>query len=203
MICKFLDKNIKYDGSQLRSLYAFREHQILGNSLVSWIGPCDVAKEFMVDGEDLNANEKICGDLMLHFILERFETSLVAMVAIQRLMSSIALDVLKDLSQNQEMSQKLFRSGDDLYLNTSKFKNTELNIKNELPKLSISIATVSPVSGLVHFAMNVTNIGTPVKTLSLQDLECDPNEFVKEYFHIFGNEMQSLSEATQKVHWVK
>ncbi|MGZ3782751.1 MAG: DUF366 family protein, partial [Pseudobdellovibrionaceae bacterium] len=44
----------------------------------------------------------------------------------------------------------------------------------------ISIATKSPVSVMVHFAMNITNKGTPVKTLSLQDLKLEPKNVAED-----------------------
>lgn len=178
-----------YDGSQLRSLFAYRNYNILGDSIVGWVGPCQVNPEFMVDGEDLNAGEKICGEEMLHFIFENFDMNLLAGVAVQRLMTSIALDVIREMSPNTSTAQALQRRGDDIF-----FENQ---------KLSISIATVSPLSALIHFALNVSNKGTPVSTLSLEDLQCDPKDFTTEFFKRIEQEMNEIKKATQKVHWVK
>ena len=166
---KFLDNvTMEYDGSQLSSLYAYRNYNLLGDSVISWVGPCNVKPEFMVDGEDLNAGEKICGLKMLHFILEKFDTSLLAAVAIQRLMTVMAIETLQELKKDKNEVFHLSRDGDDIFFGDQ--------------KLSISIATVSPVSALIHFAMNVNNEGTTVKTLALDDLKVDVTAFYKLFF---------------------
>ncbi|MCB9026134.1 MAG: DUF366 family protein [Bdellovibrionaceae bacterium] len=69
----------------------------LGDSLLSWVGSCQVKVEYMVDGEDLNQGAKICGNKMLHFIWEKFNTPLSTAVAVQRLVSSLDLDTLREL----------------------------------------------------------------------------------------------------------
>jgi hypothetical protein len=90
----FIDKKIKYDGTQLRSLFAYLEYGVLGNSVVSFIGPCDVSFDHMVDGEDLLAQSPICGSEMLHFIAEIFDEKLSTAVSLQRLFASIVKDYI-------------------------------------------------------------------------------------------------------------
>lgn len=186
---KVLEDSFKYDGSQLRSLFAYRTYHLLGNSLICWQGPCDVSPENMVDGEDLNLGEEIRGDFMLHFILEKFNTPLETGVYLQRLMSSLALETLRLLSSKQDMANQLVRRGDDIFFNSK--------------KLNISIATVSPVSALIHLAFNISNEGTPVETLSLGDLDIEPLEFAKILGEKIIDEIEEVSLATNKVHWVK
>jgi hypothetical protein len=139
----------------------------------------------MVDGEDLLAKALIQGDEMLHFIIEIFDRDLFSGVTLQRLFAAIAKDYLESKAIGGLCSQKLSRKGDDIYLNDQ--------------KLSISIATKSPVSTLVHFAMNVTNKGTPVKTLSLEDLELDSDDVAADLMVLFKTEYISMMTATQKV----
>jgi hypothetical protein len=186
---KFINKNFIYDGSQLRALYAYREFGILGDSIISWVGPCNVSPEHMVDGEDLNMGEKICGDEMLHFIVEKFNINLFSAVALQRIMTSLAIDVIKKQSKKASLLKKMIRDGDDIYVADK--------------KLSISIATVSPSSALIHFAINVKNTGTPIKTISFSELRIDVMKFVKEFFPLFVEEVETIELATQKVHWVE
>ena len=93
----FIDREFKYDGSQLGSLYAYLEHGILGDSVISWVGPCEVGLPEMVDGEDIRSHSRICGDRMAHFILEKFDVSLSTAVAYQRLMGSLTVDILRRL----------------------------------------------------------------------------------------------------------
>lgn len=176
----YIEKQMTYDGTQLSSLYAYLNHKILGNSIVSWQGPCFVSLAHMVDGEDLLQEATIAGSMMMHFIVEVFERDLFAGVALQRLLASIVRDQLQ-----VHADQVLTRDGDDIYL--------------EDRKLSISIATRSPVSTLIHFAVNVTNEGTPVKTLSLEDLKVDPKTFAEMIMQKFAAEYESILKATQKV----
>lgn len=186
---KFLTTNEQYDGSQLESLRNYLKHHILGDSIVAWVGPCDVHLDHMVDGEDLLAHARICGAEMLHFIVEAFETTLFSAVALQRLLASIVKDELQVLSPATELSSQLVRDGDDLYAGSR--------------KLSISIATQSPVNSLIHFAVNVVNRDTPVETLALEDLAVDPRELAEQVMTRFCAEVESVRMATQKVRWVK
>lgn len=185
----WVPSEFRYDGTQLRSLYAYLEHGVLGDSIVSWIGPCDVAFDHMVDGEDLLARAEIRGSRMVHFITEKFDCSLFAAVALQRLMASICMAVVRELSPQAEISNQLVRKGDDLFFNDQ--------------KLNISIATLSPTSALIHFAVNVSNAGTPVRTLCLEDLEIEPKEFAIELMQRVAAEVNEIIQATQKVRWVR
>lgn len=178
---KFLDQRIDYDGSQLRSLFAYMSHEILGDSVIAFRGACDIPFENMADGEDVLAKSAIRGGDMLHFIMEEFGASLQLAVNRQRLFAAIVLEELRKFCPQR----KMWRSGDDLYVDDG--------------KLSISIATVSPVSALIHFAMNITNENTPVKTTSLQDLGIDPRSFADKVADRFLEEVRTMKEACCKV----
>jgi uncharacterized protein len=193
---KFIETKEKYDGSQLVSLRSYLKHKILGDSIVAWIGACDIPFEHMVDGEDLNAQAEIRGDRMVHFVVEKFDSTLLAAVALQRLLASIVRDYLVEKSGERKLASTLYRSGDDIYARSASGAGNG-------KKLSISIATQSPVSSLIHFAVNVTNKGTPVKTLSLEDLDVDPKKFATEVMKRFAREVETIREATMKVRWVK
>jgi hypothetical protein len=184
MKTKFITEKIHYDGTQLKSLFAYLEHKLLGDSIVSFCGSCDVSFDHMVDGEDFLAGSAIRGSMMLHFIVEEFGQGLELMVTRQRLLTSI---VYQELIEKGKIGLK--REGDDIYVGEG--------------KLSISIATVSPVSGLIHFAMNISNVGTPVKTASLEDLCLNPQELAQTIMSKYALEVTSIKEACQKVHWVK
>lgn len=185
---KFHSERLTYDGSQLRSLYNYYEHDLQGDSIVAFLGPCKVSLDTMVDGEDKKANAKIQSDGMLHFLIEIFHQSLFSAVCLQRLMADLAISNIKNLSQSS-MAQGLVRKGDDIFC--------------EDKKLSISIATSSPVSQLVHFALNTTTEGTPVPTLSLKDLDVDAKDLAKALGSSFVAEYEDILSATTKVHWVK
>jgi hypothetical protein len=182
---KFVSENLKYDGSQLRSLFGYLDHGILGDSFISFIGPCDIPFTNMVDGEDFLAHSEIRGGLMLHFIIEEFGKNIELAVTRQRLLACLVKEALENLHPNKKFS----REGDDIFVDGG--------------KLSISIATVSPVSALIHFAMNITNEGTPVKTSCLRDLNLEGREVSERVSTAYLREREGIMQATQKVHWVK
>lgn len=177
-----------YDGSQLHSHFAYRNWKVMGDSVVSWQGPCQIPSSNIVDGEDLLAGQTICGDQMLHFIVELFNQSLGFAVLVQRVFAGLVLEICRKESQSL-MAPELYRRGDDIY-----YQNQ---------KLSISVATISPVSALIHFGINISNEGTPVKTLCLKDLCIDPYQIALRIMEALAEELKSAHEATQKVFWVK
>lgn len=177
---QYIEKKILYNGTQLRSLFSYFEFGIMGNSIVSWMGPCQVDFDHMVDGEDLIARETIAGNEMLHFLIEIFDRDLFSAVCLQRLMASLFQEYIFNKTK-----KFLKRDGDDLFLNQS--------------KLSISIASKSPVSVMIHFAVNMTNAGTPVPTLSLADLQLEPRKVALDIMGLFVSEFESITRATQKV----
>lgn len=183
MIVKFLKQKEAYDGTQLRSLYAYLQHELLGDSCVAWRGACKISFEHMVDGEDLLEKAAIRGSDMVHFIAEIFDAQLLSGVLLQRLLATIVRDVILDQTSVKDL--KLSRSGDDLYWGKK--------------KLTISIATKSPVSTLVHFAINVSNKGTPVETASLEDFKIKPDVFAKKVLEILQAEYETSVIATKKV----
>ncbi len=203
VLTKFIEKESSYDGAQLRSLFAYLEYGLLGDSIVAWVGPCDVSIDHMVDGEDLLAKSEIRGARMVHFIVEKFQATLPEMVALQRLLAAIVKDAIATKEQGRDSAESerptgvprhlVHREGDDIYV----------MLPDGAGKLSISIATMSPLSGLIHFAVNVTNEGTPVKTASLEDFRFAAREFAEVVLADFARECASIRAATMKVKWVR
>ncbi|MBL7686979.1 MAG: DUF366 family protein [Bdellovibrionaceae bacterium] len=189
----FIEKSISYDGTQLRSLFAYMDYGLQGDSIVSWIGPCNVSFDHMVDGEDLLAKAEIRGGQMVHFIVECFSTPLAEMVWQQRLLASLVHDFILEKGRVEGRVPAVRRDGDDVFV----------KLPDREGKFSISIATVSPVSGLLHFAVNVSNSGTPVPTASLEDLGLLAAEFAMEIIKRFVSEFESVRGATTKVRWVR
>ncbi len=203
MTTYFSEKEMVYDGQQLRSLFAYMKFGVLGDSVVSWVGECNIPFEHMVDGEDVRANSEIRGARMVHFIIEKFDTGLFAGVALQRIMASLTIDTLRDMSPQCDLTEKLIRDGDDVYVSDVKRElrvgSLHCDETSRPRKFSISIATQSPTSTLVHFAVNVVNDGTPVPTVALQDFQVDAVAFSKALLKCFAREVTSMVEATQKV----
>lgn len=178
----FVEKNILYSGEQLKPLNNYMEFGVLGTSIVSWVGACNVPFDHMIDGEDVRAQSQICGAQMVHFIIEAFDFPLKGAVVLQRLMAEMTIDILKGHSPR---AQNLKRQGDDIYW--------------ENKKLNISIATLSPQSSLIHFAVNVSNEGTPVPTSALMDFSVEARTFAKELMERVAAEYGDIIEASQKV----
>ena len=82
------------------------------------------------------------------------------------------------------------RKGDDLYLPCT----------NGSPgKLSVSIATTSTTSTLVHTGMNIEIEGTPVPTVGLAELGVDPVAFGAELLRRYADEVDDIWLARCKV----
>ncbi|MCC2678801.1 MAG: hypothetical protein K0R29_1377 [Pseudobdellovibrio sp.] len=180
MQTKFVENKINYDGSQLRPLYSYVNHKLAGDSIVAFEGSCNVSLDHMVDMEDMVVKAEIKSDHMLHFIVEMFPpVNLVAAVSLQRLLVAITQNILLRSGHN------LQRRGDDLYWSEK--------------KLSISIASCSSVSNMIHFGLNIENKGTPVPTCCLKDFGLDTKAFAGLVMSEFSAEYSSIVEATQKV----
>lgn len=180
-----LDKEFSYDGSQLRPLFNYLEHGLLGDSILVGIGPCKVDLGHMIDGEDLREGATIAGGKMLHCLIEVFDRDLFSGVCLQRLLAALAQARILSTPSAKLGSKPLTRSGDDLYWDGR--------------KLSISIATRSANSVLVHFAMNVSNTGTPVPTCALeQDFSIPALEFGRQLAADFVAEYESILMASRK-----
>lgn len=173
-----------YTGEQLKPHFAYFNHNLQGDSAVAWIGPCQIPLEHMIDGEDFLANETIAGQQMLHFIIELFHQNIFTAVSFQRLISAIVKDCLCE-KLNPQMAAQIYRRGDDIYYNNSKF--------------SISIASSSRFSSMIHFAVNISNEGTPVQTCALNDFSIEAKSFADEVLKKITIEWQGVVQATTKV----
>lgn len=184
----FSRKRINYDGSQLRSGWLGRTFGLRPDAegaIVAFLGGCDVRPEFVVDLEEVESGEAIRAALMLHFIAEFPERDLEKVVLRQRLLAAIVRD---ELAQ-RALRRRITRRGDDLY--DGKYK------------LSISIATLSPKSALLHFAVDIDPTGAPVPARGLPDYGVDPREFARSVLKAYVSETSSIRRATGKVRFVK
>jgi hypothetical protein len=186
-------KKLTYDGSQLHSLYAYEEHDVQGDSILAFRGPCRVKVEDLVDVEDRKVRAEIASEEMAHFIVELFSTDLDRMVVIQRLFLCVVKDVIEELKPELFIS----RLGDDLYIEVEAEEGEEEN-----RKLTVSVATASPISSMIHLGINVSSENTPVPTLGLEDLGVPVDDFIIKVLQNFINEMKGIEEARSKVRGV-
>ena len=179
----FIEKEIKYIGSQLAPHWIYKNFHLQGDAIVAFVGEVDVNLSEMVDIEDVINNEPIYSKKMLNFIIEKFDSDLEQMVWVQRLFMSIIKEKLEDYGA------KITRDGDDLFY--------------ENRKLSVSIATKSITSCLIHSALNIIKEGAPISVSDLSEIGIvDIKKFANEIMQKFQDESQSIKMATYKVRGV-
>lgn len=180
----YIKDNIKYTGVQLSPHWIYKNFNIQGDAIVSFQGAVDVELNEMVDIEDVINNEPISSDKMLSFIIEKFETPLSEMVCIQRLFVSIIKETLEQYGINS-----LKREGDDIFYQGK--------------KLSVSIATKSMTSCLIHTALNVVSTGAPICVSSFYDIGIqDVESFAETVMEKFIKELDDIKFAVTKVRGV-
>ena len=184
MHTKLIEKEIKYIGSQLAPHWIYKNFKLQGDAIVAFIGECKVALTEMVDIEDVINNEPIYSKSMLSFITEQFNVNLVEGVFRQRLLICIIKELL------EERGIFVVRNGDDLMIDGR--------------KLSVSIATKSTTSILIHTGLNILSEGAPVKASGLtSELGIsDIKEFALEVMQRYSEELEDINLASTKVRGV-
>lgn len=180
---KFIEREIKYTGKELSPHWIYKNFNLCGDAVVAFVGEVDVKLDEMVDIEDVINVEPIYSKKMLNFIIECFDVPLSEMVWRQRLFISIIRETL------EKYSKDIQRNGDDLFY--------------EGRKLSVSIATSSITSSLIHTALNIIGNGAPVEVSTLSEIGVDNIEsFAGDVMSAFANEVQSIYYAKCKVRGV-
>lgn len=180
----FIENEIKYIGSQLAPHWIYKNFKIQGDAIVAFVGECEVKLTEMVDIEDVINNEPIYSKYMLSFITEQFNVELVEGVFRQRLLMCIIKEAL------EKRGFLVRRNGDDLFVNDK--------------KLSVSIATKSMTSVLIHTGINILSEGAPISVSGLEsDLDIkDIKEFALEVMKNYSEEVDDIVLASTKVRGV-
>lgn len=184
MKTKFVEEEIKYIGSQLAPHWIYKNFHIQGDAIVAFVGECEVKLSEMVDIEDVINNEPIYSKLMLSFISEQFGIGLTEGVLRQRLLMTVIKELL------EEKGVFVVRNGDDLLINGA--------------KLSVSIATKSTISVLIHTGLNILSEGAPVKACGLTSELGIENvkDFANEIMQRYSEELDDIILAATKVRGV-
>lgn len=184
MKTRLLEQEIKYEGWQLSPHWIYKNFKIQGDAIVAFIGECEVKLTEMVDIEDVINNEPIYSKSMLSFISEQFNIGLVEGVFRQRLLICVIKEAL------EKRGFKVTRSGDDLFFDGK--------------KLTVSIATKSINSILIHTGINIDSDGAPVKAsgLSSELGISDVREFAQEVLANYSEEIDDIVMASTKVRGV-
>lgn len=187
----FIKDEIKYIGSQLAPHWIYKNFHILGDAIVAFTGEMDVKITEMVDIEDVISDSPIYSKKMVSFIIEQFGISLSECVLRQRFLICIIIEELRKILGDKF---KIRRSGDDIFV----------NIDGKDKKLSVSIATKSTTSGLIHTGLNIDPTGAPVDACGLTtDLGItNIEEFAQNVMKRYIEEDKEVFEATCKVRGV-
>lgn len=177
------DKEIIYTGEQLRSHWIYENCDILGDAIVSFVGEADVSFVNMVDIQDIKKSAPIYSSKMLNFIIEHFGSTMNEIILRQRLFICIIQNTLNEILEGNFVDRK----GDDLF-----YKDA---------KLSVSIATLSPVSGLIHVGINIDSKNAPVKAAGLlSEMNIDNiNNLAIKLMKDYTIEHQQIYDASCKV----
>ena len=180
----YIDEEVKYIGSQLAPHWIYKNFKLQGDAIVAFVGECEVKLTEMVDIEDVINNEPIYSKLMLSFISEQFGIGLTEGVFRQRLLMCVIKELL------EERGIYVVRNGDDLMINGG--------------KLSVSIATKSITSVLIHTGLNILSEGAPIKASGLtSELGIsDIKEFALEVMKRYSEEIDDIVLAGTKVRGV-
>ena len=171
---------VDYDGTQIHSLWAYRTYGVQGDSLLAFQGGCEIPFANMVDLEDVLAKSRIASPLMLHFIAEHFDLDLEKAVLRQRLLAAIVRD---------ELGGQVRRDGDDLFLGPG--------------KLSVSIATLTPVSSKIHFGINIERaLDVGVETRALKDVGADATDLASRVLAQYAAQIAGILDARTRVRGV-
>jgi hypothetical protein len=178
------DRNVDYDGSQLRPHFLRSTFGISGDAAVAFPGACEVRGAHLVDLADRERGHHIQATEMLHVIVERFDPRLDVAILIQRLLVGLAADGVREALPGG-VAATVVRRGDDLFVGEG--------------KLSVSIATVSPVSSLIHLGINIDGRGAPVPTADLDSLGIAARDLAGVILAGLGAEIDGVIDALGKV----
>lgn len=177
----YIDEYIDYQGLQLSPHWIYRNFNLIGDAVVAFNGEVDIPLNNMVDLVDVHHEEPIYSPRMLNFIIEHFDTDLELAIYRQRIFMVI---IKEELEQHLEI--RVNRLGDDLYVNRG--------------KLSVSVATRSIISTIMHIALNIETEGAPVKATGLKELGVlDIKSFAEKVMLRYKLELEQIYESRCKV----
>ncbi|MCD4782820.1 MAG: DUF366 family protein [Candidatus Eremiobacteraeota bacterium] len=182
----FIEKEIPYMGVELSPHWIYDKTDIQGDAVVSFVGECRVELENMVDLQDVKAKDSIYSPKMLNFIAEFFDDDLEKAIYRQRLL----ITAMKEELESAGIPDHVIRQGDDLY---------HVDHTGVKRKMTVSIATKSIVSTLIHAGINIRTEGTPVKTAGLAEFDIDPATFASRVMERFILEIEDIRIARSKV----
>lgn len=176
----YVENNMKYTGGELTSHWIYRNFGILGDAVVAFIGEVDVSRDRMIDLSEAIDKSYIYSPSMLNIMIEHFDHDLNLAIYRQRLLMICIMEEL------QQLGITVTRRGDNLFSHRG--------------KLSISIATATTVSTLIHVGLNISTEGTPVETAGLQEIGVTDIRALAENIMLrYSLEIEQIYDARCKV----
>ncbi len=176
----FVSEEIKFTGEQLHSHWAYANFDLFGDSIVSFIGPCEIEEKYLVGVDHYKKKIQIRSEKMLHFVLEHFDLDLEKAILKQKLLVSI----LKDKLNHRLKGDILQRWGNDIFDGDA--------------KLTISTVTRTKVSTKIHLGINISSRNTPVKTKGVEDYGLDPLDLAQVVMNQYRLDMRRVEERLVK-----
>jgi hypothetical protein len=176
----FIRDEILFTGEQLTSFWAYKNYDLLGDNIIAFIGPCEVAPEYIIGIDHFKKKTQIKSQRMLHFLVEHFDRDLEKAILRQKLL----VDILKDKLNHRLKGDILQRWGDDLFDTDS--------------KLTVSATLKTSVSTKIHLGINISSKDTPVKTKGLEDYGIDPDDISQAVMDQYRMDMRLISQKLCK-----
>ena len=177
----FIKEEILFTGEQLLSYWSYIRYDLPGDSIIAFIGPCQVDEKYIVGIDHYRKKTQIKSERMLHFLVEHFDLELEKAILRQKLL----VDIVKDKLNHRLKGDVLQRWGDDLY-------DTEY-------KLTVSATVRTPVSTKIHLGINISSQNTPVKTRGLNDYGIDAHDISQAVMDQYRMDMRLISEKLWKI----
>ncbi len=172
----YFKEKIKFTGEQLVPHWTYMNFDILGDSIIAFIGPCELEEKYLIGIDHLKKKTQIRSEMMLHFLVEHFELDLEKAVLRQQLLVSILKDKL-----NHRLKGDVFqRWGNDIY--------------EEDFKLTVSTVTKTSVSTKIHLGINISSKNVPVKAKGLSDYGIDPDDIAEVVMNQYRLDMRRIKE---------
>lgn len=176
----YINKRMDYSGKELEPHWIYRNFDILGDAVIAFCGEANVSQSFMLDQTDILDKAYIYSPLMLNFIIEHFDNDLNLALYRQRMF----LIGIKD--ELEQLGIPIVRRVEALYADNR--------------KLTVSVASSSNVSTLVHTGINIETAGTPVKTAGLAELGVnDIQSFAENVMLRYRVELEQIHDARCRV----
>lgn len=176
----FIQEKIKFTGEQLLSHWAYKNYDLLGDSIIAFVGPCEIEENYIVVLDHWKKKSPIYSENMLHLVIEHFDLDMEKAILRQKLLVAI----LKDKLNHRLGGDVLQRWGDDIYDGDA--------------KLTISAIVRTPVSTKIHMGINISAKNVPVKAIGLEDYGVDPFEIGQVAMNQYRLDMRRIFERIVK-----